>query len=79
MSEPMNRKAQSVSQVPNSETKSCNTCKHWDKDAPLSMTCCRLGANYVADLRNGTRLECCAYEPITPDTGKGEGYDYDTI
>jgi hypothetical protein len=21
----------------------------------------------------------CAYEPITPDTGKGEGYDYDTI
>jgi hypothetical protein len=24
-------------------------------------------------------MDGCAYEPITPDTGKGEGYDYDTI
>lgn len=28
MNEPMNRKAQAVSQLPISETKSCDTCKH---------------------------------------------------
>ena len=77
MSEPMNRKAQSVSQVPNSETKSCETCKHsydmpdwyepmW-KSIPADIVkhCSLVGlAEYGKD--------GCAYEPINKGETDGE-------
>ena len=62
MSEPMNRKAQSVSQVPNSETKSCEMCKHHYLTSlrPSQISCCDVVQRY--DFHYG--MDGCAYEPI---------------
>ena len=70
MSEPTNRKAQSVSQVPNSETKSCETCKHKAR-VYLRM----IGGNrekvrlceVTASFTPYYGMDGCAYEPIKGD------------